>query len=116
MTVTLRITVTGKMLGVGDDSIVLKSFHVSHSTLGDHIFVFTKSTVADYRILRVGIHIYYRSKIDMHSQFFELTGDLRAHLIDECWILNSAQSHRFWKIPNRIQSHSDTPLGVHGNH
>ena len=82
MAICFCISMPRKMLCIGKDSILLKPFHVSHRSLGNSIFIFTKGPKADDRIFGIGVDIYYRGKIDMHAQHLKLPGDFCPHFLN----------------------------------
>ena len=51
----------------------------------------------------------------MHSQFFELSGHFFPHLINQLLPVQGSQGHCFGEGEYGIQTHVDTPLGIHGN-
>ena len=101
------------MLGIGNYTIILKAFHIGHCSLSYCFFVFSKCPKANDWIFRVRVDIHYWSEINVHAQFFELSGHFGSHIINQIWILNSAQSHGSRKIRNWVQSHANPPFCIH---
>ena len=82
MAVCFCVSMPRKMLCIGKDPILLKSFHVGHRSLGNSIFIFTKGPKADDRIFGIGVDIYHRGKIHMHAQYLKLPGDFCPHFLN----------------------------------
>ena len=106
------IAMAWKMLSGGKNSLILNTFHQSRSPVGDIHFVFSKRTITDNRIFRIGIDIQNRSKVKMNSYSPALQSISFADFFNQFQVLNGSQSHVPRITHYRVQAHCQSPFGV----
>ena len=82
MRIHIYITMTGKMFGAGHDARILHSFHICNTKSGNFVFVFSKRTVTDNRIIGIIIDINNRSIINMNTHSLALFTNCQSHLVN----------------------------------
>src|SRR3982750_1331145 len=97
---------TGKMFCASHHTHILHSFHVLYTKKGHFIFVFSKATVVNYRIIRIVIYIYIRGKIHMYAQALTLLPYSFSKLINQCGIGHGAYHELTWKVDDAIEPHA----------
>ena len=106
---------TGKMFEANQQTVILHPFHIGGYFGGYIVPAITKRTIADHRISGVVIYICNRGKVNVHAQSFKIIANLLAHLIDQVVVLDRPQSHLI-RVRNRaVETHPQTPFGIHRN-
>ena len=67
MRINSHITMPRKMFGTCHYANILHSFHILNSIQGHFIFVFTKTTVVNYRVIGIVIYIHHRCIINLYA-------------------------------------------------
>ena len=115
MRIHFRISMSRKMLGYRKYSSILQSTRICNHFLSNVFRITAKRASIDDRVARINIHIGNRSKINLYTYFFALTGNFLTIFIKQLIILNTAQYPVAGKTGSILQPHRQSPFAVKSN-
>ena len=81
MCVGLRVTVTGEVLDTAYDTSILQALQIVGHHRRSHLRVVAESTGADNDVVRIGVHIGNRCKVDIKALVLQISADGVATLV-----------------------------------
>ena len=106
------VTMPREVLSDREDTALFEPLTIGNSTASDELRAIAKAARTDDGILRIDIHIHYRSKIDVDPHQLALTGHLSTIGFDELHISLDSKSlatRIAWCI---LETHIESPLTI----
>ena len=97
MGIGIGIAMPRKMLGCGDDAMLLQTLHIGHALEHYILLVLSERAHPNDRVGRIGVDVDHRGKVHVYADPFALFCDGGTHLINEFVILDGAQCHLVWE-------------------
>ncbi len=88
MRIGVGIAVAREMFGRGQNIFLLHSLHISDGFFSNIVFIFSKRTEIDHRVVRIVVDIYHRGEIHMQPYPFYLICNLHSHFMEQFLILD----------------------------
>ena len=113
MRIYCYITMSRKMFGAGHHTIILHTFHVLYAKRGHFVFIFSKTTVVNYRVIGIIIYIHNGCKICLYANTLTLVGNNFPITVSNRRILHGTQHHLSGEWEYAIcHTHTYAPLGI----
>ena len=109
------VTMPREVLSDREDTALFEPLTIGNSTASDELRAIAKAAGTDDGILRIDIHIHYRSEIDVDPHQLALTSDLSTIGFDELHISLNTQpltTRIAWCI---LETHIEPPLPIESN-
>ena len=104
-----------KMFGRSHYAFVAHAQHVLNPHGCHLVFVLTKRTVVDDRVIRIVVHVHHWGKIHLDAQLPALFSHPAAIPINQVGIAQGAEHHHPGKSCNAVQPHAYTIFPINGH-
>ena len=96
MTIGIGISMTRKMFGTSQNSVLLKAIHKCHRIEQNSFPILSKRSIADNGVLGIVVDIHNRRKAKMNAHSFQLTGTFFSKFFNLIDISYCTQGHLAW--------------------
>ena len=113
----IGVAVAGKMLCRGQHPLALQPQHILYAQLAHSLAVGAKRASANHRVLRVGVYVHHRGKVDVYAHFAALSANLLAHPAHQRVGIGrqTAEPGILGKRETILQPHAQPPLCINGH-